>query len=142
VSTSAGAFRHLAQALQLRPRTLRNRVNFGTHTATMSEGGVPGDRHLGHHLERARGGAVRIVVEPVPVHARAPTRPSRRDARHDHATHRMQGQRHQHNPQQRVTADLADHRNNCRYAFSPRYAIRTERAHRRSADTMVRASVR
>ena len=69
MSTSAGAFRHLAQPLQLRHRTLRNRVNFGAHTANMSEGGLPGDRHLGYYLERARGGAAMIVVEPVPVHA-------------------------------------------------------------------------
>ena len=62
------AFPHLAQPLQLRHRTLRNRVNFGAHTANMSEGGLPGDRHLGYYLERARGGAAMIVVEPVPVH--------------------------------------------------------------------------
>ncbi len=28
-------------------------------------------RHLGYDLERARGGAAMIVVEPVPVHATA-----------------------------------------------------------------------
>lgn len=62
-------FGHLAQPLQLRHRTLRNRVSFGAHTANMSEDGLPGDRHLGYYLERARGGAAMIVVEPVPVHA-------------------------------------------------------------------------
>jgi 2,4-dienoyl-CoA reductase-like NADH-dependent reductase (Old Yellow Enzyme family) len=66
---SAPMFPHLAEPLQLRHRTLRNRVNFGAHTANMSEGGLPGDRHLGYYLERARGGAAMIVVEPVPVHA-------------------------------------------------------------------------
>ncbi len=60
---------HLAEPLQLRHRTLRNRVNFGAHTANMSEDGLPGDRHLGYYRERARGGAAMIVVEPVPVHA-------------------------------------------------------------------------
>ncbi len=64
-------FPHIAQPLQLRHRTLRNRINFGAHTANMSEGGLPGDRHLGYYLERARGGAAMIVVEPVPVHATA-----------------------------------------------------------------------
>ena len=44
---------------------------FGAHTANMSEGGLPGARHLGYYLERARGGAAMIVVEPVPVHAAA-----------------------------------------------------------------------
>ena len=62
-------FPHLAQPLELRHRTLRNRVNFGAHTANMAENGLPGDRHLGYYLERARGGAAMIVVEPVPVHA-------------------------------------------------------------------------
>ncbi|MFW2332900.1 FAD-dependent oxidoreductase [Ilumatobacter sp.] len=62
-------FPNIAQPLELRHRTLRNRINFGAHTANMSEGGLPGDRHLGYYLERARGGAAMIVVEPVPVHA-------------------------------------------------------------------------
>ena len=62
-------FPHLAQPLQLRHRTLRNRITFGAHTANMSEAGLPGERHLGYYLERARGGAGMIVVEPVPVHA-------------------------------------------------------------------------
>ncbi|MEY4174809.1 MAG: hypothetical protein RI900_1974, partial [Actinomycetota bacterium] len=61
-------FPHLAQPLQLRHLTLRNRVVFGAHTANMSDGGLPGPRHLGYYLERARGGAAMIVVEPVPVH--------------------------------------------------------------------------
>lgn len=64
-------FPHIAQPLQLRHRVLRNRINFGAHTANMSEGGLPGDRHLGYYLERARGGAAMIVVEPVPVHPTA-----------------------------------------------------------------------
>lgn len=62
------AYPHLAQPLQLRHLTLRNRVVFGAHTANMSEGGLPGARHLGYYLERARGGAAMVVVEPVPVH--------------------------------------------------------------------------
>jgi 2,4-dienoyl-CoA reductase-like NADH-dependent reductase (Old Yellow Enzyme family)/pyruvate/2-oxoglutarate dehydrogenase complex dihydrolipoamide dehydrogenase (E3) component len=64
-------FPHIAQPLQLRHRTLRNRINFGAHTANMSENGLPGDRHLGYYLERAKGGAAMIVVEPMPVHATA-----------------------------------------------------------------------
>jgi 2,4-dienoyl-CoA reductase-like NADH-dependent reductase (Old Yellow Enzyme family) len=34
----------------------------------MSEGGLPGARHQGYYVERARGGAAMIVVEPVPAH--------------------------------------------------------------------------
>jgi 2,4-dienoyl-CoA reductase-like NADH-dependent reductase (Old Yellow Enzyme family) len=69
--TEPAVFPHIAQPLQLRHRTLRNRVNFGAHTANMSVDGLPGDRHLGYYLERARGGAAMIVVEPMPVHATA-----------------------------------------------------------------------
>src|SRR5207248_7857584 len=48
-----------------------NRIVFGAHTANMSEGGLPGERHRGYYEERARGGAALIVVEPVPVHRTA-----------------------------------------------------------------------
>ncbi len=65
------AFPHLFAPLQLRHKTLRNRIVFGAHTANMAEQGIPGARHLGYYLERARGGAAMIVVEPVPVHATA-----------------------------------------------------------------------
>ncbi len=60
-------FPHLFQPLQLRHKTLRCRINFGAHTANMSEDGLPVDRHLGYYTERARGGAGMIVVEPVPA---------------------------------------------------------------------------
>lgn len=59
------------QPLQLRHRTLGGRITFGAHTTNMSEAGLPGARHLGYYLERARGGAAMIVVEPVPVHRTA-----------------------------------------------------------------------
>jgi 2,4-dienoyl-CoA reductase-like NADH-dependent reductase (Old Yellow Enzyme family)/pyruvate/2-oxoglutarate dehydrogenase complex dihydrolipoamide dehydrogenase (E3) component len=62
------AFPHLFQPLQLRHKTLKHRLNFGAHTANMSEGGLPVERHLGYYRERARGGAAMIVVEPAPVH--------------------------------------------------------------------------
>jgi 2,4-dienoyl-CoA reductase-like NADH-dependent reductase (Old Yellow Enzyme family)/thioredoxin reductase len=57
--------------LQLRHKTLRNRIVFGAHTANMSVNGLPGERHRGYYEERARGGAAMIVVEPVPVHRTA-----------------------------------------------------------------------
>ncbi len=62
---------HLLSPLTLRHLTLRNRVVFGAHTANMAEQGIPGPRHLGYYLERARGGAAMIVVEPIPVHPTA-----------------------------------------------------------------------
>jgi 2,4-dienoyl-CoA reductase-like NADH-dependent reductase (Old Yellow Enzyme family) len=61
----------LFEPLVLRHVTLRNRIVFGAHTANMAEQGLPGPRHLGYYLERARGGAAMIVVEPVPVHPTA-----------------------------------------------------------------------
>ncbi len=54
--------------MTLRHKTLKHRLNFGAHTANMSDDGLPGARHLGYYLERARGGAAMIVVEPVPAH--------------------------------------------------------------------------
>ena len=67
----AEAFKHLFKPLNLRGKTLKARINFGAHTANMAEAGLPGERHLGYYLERARGGAGMIVVEPVPVHETA-----------------------------------------------------------------------
>ena len=64
-------FPALFKPLQLRHKTLRNRIVFGSHTANMSEMGLPGERHRGYYEERARGGAAMIVVEPVPVHRTA-----------------------------------------------------------------------
>ena len=64
-------FPHIAQTLQLRHKTLRNRISFGAHTANMSENGLPTERHLGYYKERAMGGAAMIVVEPIPIHATA-----------------------------------------------------------------------
>lgn len=61
-------FPHLFNPLQLRHKTLRNRLVFGAHTANMAENGLPGERHLAYYEERARGGAGMIVVEPVPAH--------------------------------------------------------------------------
>jgi 2,4-dienoyl-CoA reductase-like NADH-dependent reductase (Old Yellow Enzyme family)/thioredoxin reductase len=62
------AFPALFQSLELRHKTLRNRIVFGAHTANMADNGLPGERHRGYYEERARGGAAMIVVEPVPVH--------------------------------------------------------------------------
>jgi 2,4-dienoyl-CoA reductase-like NADH-dependent reductase (Old Yellow Enzyme family) len=67
----AEAFPHLFAPLALGHRTLRNRLVFGAHTANMAAGGLPGERHLGYYLARARGGAAMIVVEPMPVHPTA-----------------------------------------------------------------------
>ena len=64
-------FPALFKPLQIRHKTLRNRIVFGSHTANMSNLGLPGERHRGYYEERARGGVGMIVVEPVPVHRTA-----------------------------------------------------------------------
>ncbi|MFQ5937116.1 MAG: oxidoreductase, partial [Acidiferrobacterales bacterium] len=61
-------FPKLFSPLTLRHKTLKHRLNFGAHTANMSEAGLPSERHLGYYTERARGGAAMIVVEPIPAH--------------------------------------------------------------------------
>jgi 2,4-dienoyl-CoA reductase-like NADH-dependent reductase (Old Yellow Enzyme family) len=62
---------HIFQPLQLRHKTLRNRIVFGAHTANMAQNGLPGPQHIAYYRERALGGAAMIVVEPVPVHPAA-----------------------------------------------------------------------
>ncbi|MFC6688148.1 oxidoreductase [Jhaorihella thermophila] len=64
-------FPHIFRPAQLRHKTLRNRVVFGAHTTNMSVNGLPGDQHLAYYVERAKGGAAMIVVEPMPVHPAA-----------------------------------------------------------------------
>ncbi len=64
-------YRNLFQPLELRHRTLDNRIVFGAHTANMSDLGLPGERHRAYYEERAIGGAAMIVVEPMPVHPTA-----------------------------------------------------------------------
>ncbi|MDX1718004.1 MAG: oxidoreductase, partial [Anderseniella sp.] len=41
---------------------------FGAHTANMAENGLPSRRTKAYYVERAKGGAAMIVVEPVPAH--------------------------------------------------------------------------
>ena len=64
-------YNNIFQPLELRHRSLDNRIVFGAHTANMSELGLPGERHRAYYEERAIGGAAMIVVEPMPVHATA-----------------------------------------------------------------------
>jgi 2,4-dienoyl-CoA reductase-like NADH-dependent reductase (Old Yellow Enzyme family)/thioredoxin reductase len=62
---------HLFKPIKIGNKTLKHRLNFGAHTTNMSDDGIPGQRSLNYYLERARGGAAMIVVEPVPVHRTA-----------------------------------------------------------------------
>lgn len=65
------SYKHLFAPVEIRHKTLRNRVVFGAHTTNMAQGGLPGRAHAAYYLERALGGAAMIVVEPMPVHASA-----------------------------------------------------------------------
>ena len=71
MSDQRSHYKHLFEPLQLRHKTLRNRIVFGAHTANMAERGLPTDRHVEYYRERAIGGAAMIVIEPMPVHAAA-----------------------------------------------------------------------
>ena len=55
-------FPRLFSPLTLRHKTLKHRLNFGAHTANMSEAGLPAERHLGYYTERARGGGYVVSV--------------------------------------------------------------------------------
>ncbi len=65
------AYPNLFQPLELRHKTLRNRVVFGAHTANMAKGGLPDAQHVAYYRERALGGAAMVVCEPMPVHPAA-----------------------------------------------------------------------
>ena len=64
---STSTFSCLFSPVDLRGKTLRNRIVFGAHTANMADQGIPGERHLRYYRERAMGGAAMLVIEPVPV---------------------------------------------------------------------------
>ena len=53
-------FPALFKPLQIRHKTLRNRIVFGSHTANMSDMGLPSERHRGYYEERARGGGAGV----------------------------------------------------------------------------------
>lgn len=52
---STSTFSRLFSPVDLRGKTLRNRIVFGAHTANMADQGIPGERHLGYYRERAMG---------------------------------------------------------------------------------------
>lgn len=65
------SFKHVFNPVKLGHKTLQNRIVFGAHTTNMAHKGLPDDQHLAYYLERARGGAAMITVEPMPVHPAA-----------------------------------------------------------------------
>ena len=71
MASPSPAYKHIFNPLQIRHKTLRNRVVFGAHTTNMSVQGLPVAQHVEYYRERAMGGASMIVMEPMPVHAAA-----------------------------------------------------------------------
>jgi 2,4-dienoyl-CoA reductase-like NADH-dependent reductase (Old Yellow Enzyme family)/glycine/D-amino acid oxidase-like deaminating enzyme len=67
----------LFQPFTLGPLTLRNRVFVPAHTTNFGKEGVPTDRHVAYHRERARGGVAFIISEGLRVH---PTSRKREEA--------------------------------------------------------------
>ena len=61
-------FPHLFTPITLNHKRLKNRIVFGAHTKNMAENGLPSRRTKAYYVERAKGGAAMIVVEPVPAH--------------------------------------------------------------------------
>ncbi len=59
---------HLFTPITLNHKRLKNRIVFGAHTNNMAENGLPSRRTKAYYVERAKGGAAMIVVEPVPAH--------------------------------------------------------------------------
>ncbi len=64
-------YRRVFTPVDLRGRSLRNRIVFGAHTANMALDGLPTEQHRAYYVERAIGGAAMLVIEPMPVHAAA-----------------------------------------------------------------------
>jgi len=68
---TSNPYQRLFSPIDLRGKTLRNRIVFGAHTANMSINGLPGEQQKAYYVERALGGAAMLVIEPMPVHAAA-----------------------------------------------------------------------
>ena len=49
VSPSSNPYPHVFAPVILRHKTLRNRIVFGAHTATMAEQGLPTERHVAYY---------------------------------------------------------------------------------------------
>lgn len=59
----------LFQALQIGPRSTRNRILFGSHATNLASHNQPGAQHADYYAARAAGGAGIIVLEEHIVHA-------------------------------------------------------------------------
>src|SRR2546421_3793626 len=60
-------FAHLLSPIQIGGLTIRNRVLSTGHGTSFATDGLPNQRHLAYHLERARGGIGLIVLEATGV---------------------------------------------------------------------------
>jgi 2,4-dienoyl-CoA reductase-like NADH-dependent reductase (Old Yellow Enzyme family) len=60
-------FKHLLSPIQIGRLTIRNRVAISGHGTSFATDGLPNDRHLNYHRERARGGVGLIIMEATGV---------------------------------------------------------------------------
>lgn len=64
-------FPHLFSPLKLRSTEIRNRILSTGHQTNLAEGAAPGNKLIGYHEARAKGGAGLIVVESARFHSTA-----------------------------------------------------------------------
>jgi 2,4-dienoyl-CoA reductase-like NADH-dependent reductase (Old Yellow Enzyme family) len=60
-------YEHVSRPLQLRARTLRARVYLPAHQPGLAEGGLPGERYVDYHRQRARAGLGMQITGATPV---------------------------------------------------------------------------
>ena len=58
---------HVSQPLRLRARTLRARVYLPGHQPGLADDGVPGERYIDYHRQRARAGLGMQITGATPV---------------------------------------------------------------------------
>src|SRR5919205_2837515 len=58
---------HLLSPIQIGGLTVRNRVLSSGHGTNFATDGLPNARHLGYHVERAKGGIGLIIMEATSV---------------------------------------------------------------------------
>jgi 2,4-dienoyl-CoA reductase-like NADH-dependent reductase (Old Yellow Enzyme family) len=61
------SFHHVARELRLRGKTLRSRVYLPAHQPGLADDGLPGERYIAYHRQRARAGLGMQITGATPV---------------------------------------------------------------------------
>lgn len=64
---SAADYSHILSPIRIGGLEIRNRVVFGAHGTGFGTDGTVNDRHIGYHMERARGGVGLVIMEATGV---------------------------------------------------------------------------